>query len=145
MALDKAQAASLRIKKVVLIYSNYLCEQECDQDFERYMSYYLVLMHSLWQDYIQLYITMEGMALALYVCEPHEDVLASCNWSKLWRELGQWDKQSQVNVLIVDMGGSTLNLQLLCLFFDNQDGALMRNCQSYFDPDWHLGALLSLP
>ncbi|KAI0385651.1 hypothetical protein F5Y04DRAFT_154080 [Hypomontagnella monticulosa] len=141
MAIDKAQAGSLKIEKVVLTYPNYLCERERDRDFEHYTSYYLTLMRSLWEDDVQLYTTMEGMSLALYVCEPFEDGLASCNWPEVWRDFGEWHKDSYVNVMVVDMGGSTLNLQLLGLFFDAKNNGKMLNCQSSFDPDWKLGAL----
>ncbi|KAI0454747.1 hypothetical protein F5B21DRAFT_503993 [Xylaria acuta] len=141
MAAARAKAASLAITQVVLTYPNFLGEREQDDDFTRYTSYYLSLMRMLWGDEVQFHTTMEGMSLASYVCEPFHDGLASCDWAEVWRDLSNVPAVLSVNLLIVDMGGSTLNLQLLNLSFNPGETGQLLNCQTSYEPHWKLGAL----
>ncbi|KAI1133248.1 hypothetical protein F5Y10DRAFT_228590 [Nemania abortiva] len=124
-AHKQASEFGVEIKVVVLTYPNYLCAYEKNGDFDRYMEKYLSFMRFVWGDEVKFKAVSEGQAAAAYICEEFYDSLGSRRGEFRQRDLFRdLDRENGLNLLIVDAGASTLNLQALSAYFS--DGQLSK-------------------
>lgn len=76
--------------------------------------------------------------MALFICELFNDALSSLKREKLWERFGGFDKSQWLNVVVLDGGSSTLNVQVLSLVFD-EDTEMVKN-QSNVGASWRAGS-----
>lgn len=125
-AIAKAQSCKVTIKVVVLTYPNYLCPREGYRYFDKYIEKYIALVRSIWGDTVRYETASEGQAAAAYICAQFDDPITTSHDqrnAKLFQGLRQG---TELNLLVVDGGASTLNYQSLSVYF-SEDGKLLNS------------------
>ncbi|KAI0506700.1 hypothetical protein F5B22DRAFT_622952 [Xylaria bambusicola] len=116
--LEQARASKVSIKSIIVTYPNYLASPSQSGDLDRYLEKYFELLCPLWEKGIQFETVSEGQAAATYICERYEDPFSSSCRKKrhetLFKDL---DLDLGLNLLVVDVGASTLNLQAMNVYF----------------------------
>ncbi|KAK7698825.1 hypothetical protein SLS64_012176 [Diaporthe eres] len=115
MALAQAERNQLTITTVILTYPNYLLG-----NFNRYINCYLDLVKPIWGPAVRYRIMSEGQAAALYICVPsYSDVRGAVGKqvADLFEGLGG---DTQAELLVVDSGSSSVNIQSVCVYFDKE-------------------------
>ncbi|CAJ2503096.1 Uu.00g104900.m01.CDS01 [Anthostomella pinea] len=138
-AIAAAAGQKVTIRSVVLTYPNYLCPSNYHSgSFETYLDTYIGLMRSIWADDMHIETASEGQAAAIYICEPYHDVYGTDSQEERHRTLfADLDKQKGLNLLVVDTGASTLNVQCMTVYFDEKGDIC--NSQSNVPSGWVTG------
>ncbi|KAI0976440.1 hypothetical protein F4678DRAFT_225636 [Xylaria arbuscula] len=137
-AIHRAQSMWVpgKITQVNITYPNYM-PNESEEDFEKWKSYCLPRWTSLWHEIdpnTKLYSASEGQAAAVYVCRKFNDSAGHFDRRKLWRSIGLPSPNKGVPIMVVDGGGSSVNIQHMTMYFDEQ-GQFMRS-QAICGPEW---------
>lgn len=116
-----AENKELELKALVLSYPNYLHTNEGEGDFDKYMDTYIGLLQPIWGD-IVIETANEGQAIGLYICERFEDPFSDVHRGLRNRVLFDGlSGANGINLVIVDIGSSTLNVQRVTVYFDEQN------------------------
>ncbi|RWA10336.1 hypothetical protein EKO27_g4769 [Xylaria grammica] len=116
-----AENKGLKLKALVLSYPSYLHSNEGKDDFDMYMNTYMGLLQPIWGDII-METANEGQAIGLYICERFEDPFSDVHRGLRNRMLFDGlSGANGINLVIVDIGSSTLNLQRVTVYFDDQN------------------------
>ncbi|KAL2272533.1 hypothetical protein FJTKL_06330 [Diaporthe vaccinii] len=121
MALLQAGSNRVRIRTIVVTYPNYVFENEGSKDFDRFLDTYLSILLPVWGPDVKFRVTSEGQAVALYVCVPFFDTVRGTIRQQIKALFEGLDKTSYINLMIVDQGSSSMNIQSVCIWFD-EDG-----------------------
>ncbi|KAI0097200.1 hypothetical protein GGR51DRAFT_566746 [Nemania sp. FL0031] len=131
-AISQTKEFDVTIRVVVFTYPNYLCTSESKEYFNKYMDKYLSLMRSVWGDEVKFETVSEGHAATAYICEKFRNVTGTKN-EYLHKEIFKGlDIQNGLNLLVVDAGASTLNLQAVSAYFSD-DGQLSKTMSNVPD------------
>ena len=133
-ALQTAKTHNLEIKTIVLTYPNYLCVDEKNHYFEKYLEYYEGMVRSVWGDDPRgdgppryKYETIsEGQATAAYNCNPFKLDPYGITLQNAMGVFTNWNKQS-VRGISDPMVVSSQFRRLLCST-SNKDGTLGSQC-----------------
>ncbi|KAI0417660.1 hypothetical protein F5X98DRAFT_363596 [Xylaria grammica] len=116
-----AENKGLKLKALVLSYPSYLHSNEGKDDFDMYMNTYMGLLQPIWGDII-METANEGQAIGLYICERFEDPFSDVHRGLRNRMLFDGlSGANGINLVIVDIGSSTLNLQRVTVYFNDQN------------------------
>ncbi|KAF2964848.1 hypothetical protein GQX73_g8729 [Xylaria multiplex] len=119
--VEVAENKGLELKALVLSYPSYLHSNEGEDDFDKYINTYIDLLRPIWGDII-IETANEGQAVGLYICERFEDPFSDVHRGLRNRMLFDGLSRAKgVNLVIVDIGSSTLNLQCVTVYFDEQN------------------------
>ncbi|KAH8161101.1 hypothetical protein CIB48_g7145 [Xylaria polymorpha] len=119
--VEVAENKELELKALVLSYPNYLHTNEGEGDFDKYMDTYIGLLQPIWGD-IVIETANEGQAIGLYICERFEDPFSDVHRGLRNRVLFDGlSGANGINLVIVDIGSSTLNVQRVTVYFDEQN------------------------
>ncbi|KAJ3578740.1 hypothetical protein NPX13_g1825 [Xylaria arbuscula] len=143
-ALVQAKNMNVVIKRLILTYPAYLRgdrdEDVIEEDVtDKYMSLYRRLILPLWHsEDVTVHFVGEGQAAGLYVCEPIYDSYNTFQRSSLWNFLQDpVQRNKPLHIAIFDNGGSTLNLQLQSIYFDEEGNFLCSQCNA--GDNWRTG------
>lgn len=129
------------IGAIVLTYPNYHAGEK-DNDFDLYMDEYVALLRPIWGSYVLFEAVSEGQAGGLYICEKFEDPFGAASrkkrHDKIFQGLGVGG--SELNLVVVDVGTSTINLQGLSVYFKDGDTTEIVASESNVPHGWVTGA-----
>lgn len=125
-AIQTAENGGRRIDTLVTTYPNFLGSSEVRvgrsgrSPFAQYMDTLDELNSEIWPDITQRYTVSEGQGAAVYAVELFDDPLCGVNF-RARRELfeGMRNKEDGLHLLVADFGSSSLNLQVVNVYFKN--------------------------
>ncbi|KAK8022754.1 hypothetical protein PG993_013521 [Apiospora rasikravindrae] len=141
LATKRADKLGVKIRVVAVTFPNYLCSEETDSLFERYMDTLLDIIKPIWGQDLLYREFSEGQATSLYIMEQCIDVYSSDSRQERLEEIfkGLNTKGQQLNLVVVDSGGSTTNFQSLSVVTD-ESGEKILHSQSNVPDDMPTGS-----
>ncbi|KAF7539906.1 hypothetical protein G7054_g1756 [Neopestalotiopsis clavispora] len=131
---EQAEEQELNVEHIVLSYPHYLLRNGGQKETDKYMSYYTRLMQRIWGEHIQFNSVKEGFALSLYLSEPFDEGTSFLSRKALSKLYSKVDRTQGLNLVIIDMGGSSMNIQTISLYYGT-DGQFICS-QANESPDW---------
>ncbi|KAK6220634.1 hypothetical protein LQW54_002079 [Pestalotiopsis sp. IQ-011] len=113
-------AQSMVINKVIFTYPNYLPEEK-HGDFEKWWNYVCSRWMDVWRPQypnIAIHGASEGQAIGCYITATFQDQADCITRGQLKTKLGVSRRYSLQPVLVVDAGGSSVNVQNVVLKFE---------------------------
>ncbi|KAI0520729.1 hypothetical protein F5B22DRAFT_644478 [Xylaria bambusicola] len=147
-ALVQATSINVAIKRLVLTYPTYLCEDQEVDDVNKYMELYRKLIIPLWSEcditvyflLLEFKFATRGTSVSRDVCEPTFNSHNTFRRSSLWEFLQDPDEKNKpLNIAVADNGSSTLNIQVQSVYFDEEGEFLCS--QSNVGQNWRAGTL----
>ncbi|KAF3025730.1 hypothetical protein E8E14_014331 [Neopestalotiopsis sp. 37M] len=114
----------LVIDKVILTHPNYLPHEGGD-DFYRWTDYVEWIWTQVWDEHnmnIQFHCISEGQSIGSYISARFDHTATDFTRGKLWKELnlpGKYHGFPMFPILVIDAGGSSVNIQHIVLKFDS--------------------------
>ncbi|KAK8123389.1 hypothetical protein PG999_003307 [Apiospora kogelbergensis] len=116
-----ASLRDVQIEGVVITFPNYLNEGETADFLTNYIAELLGIIRPIWGQHLVYESASEGQAASVYIVENCQDLSASDNQTARLKELfGGLDTTGQLNLLVVDNGGSTTNFQSLGIMINEK-------------------------
>lgn len=107
----------LLVDTLVITLPNYLCGSESPRDFSTVLDYYYELLDEVWPEIRFRYAITEGEAVSTYVTQEFDDLINSIDSEPRKRVFQGMKEGDSKNLLVVDAGGSSLNMETLNLYF----------------------------
>lgn len=112
IAENHARKCKMTIETLSSSFPHYLCKNEGDKDFIKFIKYLDKFANELWPKVKRQYSISEGQAAAVFATNDFDDPIQGVDPDgrrELVEGLGV-DESGGLNLLIVDGGGSSLNL-----------------------------------